>query len=114
MDPYASPSNIGHKKSNFRFEITMRELFTLFSAIYALKCDNNEGIISLNEKSSPFNASELGEVSDTCSNSDVGCYTLLLVDNNGELVLQNGCHSDQLGFYSGLPAKGRIRLRVKN
>ena len=58
--------------------------------------------ISENQFTSPYDVSGLPGANSECEeNAQDGCYTLLISDNDGDLIIQNGCHDGSLNYQPG-------------
>ena len=64
-----------------------------------LTCNTNAGMVQLSNVTNPYNAELLGENNAVkCLPQVEGCYTLMLSDDDGDIVIENGCHDPGLNF----------------
>ena len=81
-----------------------RLFYNFVTIVTSLECNQNDGIVHTESVTDPahFNTSDLGDQNNvTCLFDELECYTLVLADNDGDVVLQNGCHNPVLQFDDG-------------
>ena len=91
-------SNLTSQVFNFLYKVQL-SCWRLSSREASLKRNQ---YISENQCISPYDVSGLPGANSECEeNAQDGCYTLLISDNDGDLIVQNGCHDGSLNYQPG-------------
>ena len=105
----ALPDEIGLNCSTYGDVVNLSNLtsqvfifFVKYSCLAREASLKRNQYISENQFTSPYDVSGLPGANSECEeNAQDGCYTLLISDNDGDLIIQNGCHDGSLNYQPG-------------
>ena len=65
-----------------------------------ITCNANAGLVNIEEVTNPYKCrvTGRGQCRDMLVTQVEECYTLMLSDDDGDIVIENGCHDPGLNF----------------